>query len=104
DVTLAVSGLLSPKVGGPSVFPPQPILSPVPDQGDFDWKESAGGDRYRRGVYTFWRRSTLYPALMNFDAPSRECCTVKRPRTNTPLKALTLLNDATAFEAAAALA
>lgn len=104
DVTLAISGLLSPKVGGPPVFPPQPELSALTDHGDFHWIESRGEDRYRRGLYTFWRRSALYPALMNFDAPSREACTIRRGRSNTPLQALTLLNDVTAAEAAAALA
>lgn len=104
DVTLTISGLLSPKVGGPPVFPPQPELSALADHGDFRWVESQGEDRYRRGVYTFWRRSALYPAMMNFDAPSREACTIRRGRSNTPLQALTLLNDVTAAEAAAALA
>jgi uncharacterized protein DUF1553 len=103
DVTLAVSGLLSGKIGGPSVYPPQPETTSIGDHGDVSWVESAGEDRYRRGIYTFWRRSALYPALSNFDAPSRETCAVKRVRTNTPLQALTLLNDITACEAAAAL-
>lgn len=104
DATLAISGILSLKIGGPSVFPPQPELSSLKDHGDYVWVESKGEDRYRRGIYTFWRRSALYPALMNFDAPSRESCTVKRLRSNTPLQALTLLNDVTAYEAALALA
>ena len=104
DAMLANSGLLSRKVGGPSVFPPQPELSALTDHGDFRWIESQGEDRYRRGLYTFWRRSALYPAMMNFDAPSRDTCTIRRSRSNTPLQALTLLNDVTATEAAAALA
>jgi hypothetical protein len=104
DVMLSVSGLLSPKIGGPFVFPPQPELSALVDHGDFHWIESKGEDRYRRGLYTFWRRSALYPAMMNFDAPSRETCTIRRGRSNTPLQALTLLNDVTAINAAAALA
>jgi hypothetical protein len=103
DVTLAASGLLSAKIGGPSVFPPQPETTSIGDHGDVGWVESTGKDRYRRGLYTFWRRSALYPALSNFDAPTREMCTVNRVRTNTPLQALTLLNDTTACEAAAAL-
>jgi hypothetical protein len=69
-----------------------------------EWPESTGEDRYRRGLYTFWRRSALHPSLQNFDAPSREQCTVRRARTTTPLQALTLLNDTTAVEAATALA
>ena len=59
DVTLTVSGLLSSKMGGPGVFPPQPELSPLKDHGDFEWIESQGEDRYRRAIYTFWRRSAL---------------------------------------------
>jgi hypothetical protein len=104
DNMLAISGLLSPKMGGPGVFPSQPELSPLKDHGDYEWVESNGEDGYRRGIYTFWRRSAVYPALMNFDAPSREACTVRRIRSNTPLQALTLLNDKTAIKAAAALA
>ena len=64
---------------------------------------SSGEDRYRRGIYTYWRRTTLYPAFQIFDAPSREFCTVSRPRTNTPLQALVLMNDAGYVEAAVAL-
>jgi hypothetical protein len=104
DATLAIAGLLSRKIGGPSVFPPQPETTSIGDHGDVKWVESQGEDRYRRGIYTFWRRSALYPALMNFDASNRESCTIHRPRSNTPLQALTLLNDVTASEAAAALA
>lgn len=104
DTQLAVSGLLSNKMGGPSVFPPQPVLSALQDHGDFVWTESQGEDRFRRSLYTFWRRSALHPALSTFDAPSRESCTVKRIRSNTPLQALVLLNDQTAYEAAIALA
>jgi hypothetical protein len=104
DVTLAASGLLSTKIGGPSVFPPQP-------QGIWDnpyskatWETSEGEDRYRRGLYTFLRRTSPYPSALTFDATSREFCTVRRVRTNTPLQALTLLNDEAQFEAARALA
>jgi hypothetical protein len=104
DTALAASGLLSEKMGGPGVFPPQPALSPLQDHGDFVWNESKGEDRHRRAIYTFWRRSALYPALLAFDAPSRDACTVRRVRSNTPMQALTLLNDTTATECAAALA
>ena len=104
DVALAVSGLLSPKVGGPSVFPDQP-------EGVWDnpyskdkWTRSEGEDRYRRSLYTFVRRTAPYPMLTTFDAPSREFCTVRRVRTNTPLQALTLMNDPAFFAAAKALA
>lgn len=104
DQALAASGLLSRKVGGPSVFPYQPEgVWDVP-YSDEKWVESKGEDRYRRGLYTFVRRSALYPSMMNFDATSREFCTVQRIRTNTPLQALTTLNDPTFFEMSQALA
>jgi hypothetical protein len=104
DVALAASGLLSPKIGGPSVFPYQPDgIWSIPYSGE-QWQISAGEDRYRRGLYTFWRRSSPYPAFVTFDATSREFCTVRRVRTNTPLQALTTLNDPAFFDAARALA
>jgi hypothetical protein len=68
------------------------------------WEVSKGEDAHRRGLYTFYRRSAPYPSMLTFDAPSREVCTVRRVRTNTPLQALTLLNDPVYFEAARALA
>lgn len=102
DAVLAASGLLSRKTGGPSVFPPQPPNVWDIPYSDDKWEESAGEDKYRRGLYTFVRRSAMYPAMMNFDATSREVCTVRRVRTNTPLQALTTLNDAAFFEAAQA--
>jgi hypothetical protein len=104
DVALAASGLLSRKVGGPSVFPPQPPGVWDLPYNDEKWEDSKGEDRYRRGIYTFVRRSALHPVMMNFDATSREFCTVRRIRTNTPLQALTTLNDAGFFEMAQALA
>ncbi|MEC9096658.1 MAG: DUF1553 domain-containing protein, partial [Planctomycetota bacterium] len=99
DNALAISGLLTDKVGGPSVRPYQPsdYYSDKIGQG---WDQSRGEDLYRRGVYTYWRRTTVYPAFQIFDAPSREFCTVNRPRTNTPLQALVLMNDPTYVEAA----
>ena len=104
DSALAVSGLLSRKIGGPSVFPPQPEgIWDIP-YSDEKWMGSVGDDRYRRGLYTFIRRSAAYPSFMTFDATSREFCTVRRVRTNTPLQALTTLNDEAFFEAARALA
>ena len=104
DIALQSSGLLSPKIGGPSVFPYQPegVWNLV--YNDDKWVMSPGEDRYRRGVYTFVRRSAPYPSLITFDAPSREFCVVRRVRTNTPLQALTTLNDPAFFEAAQALA
>ncbi|HKQ40474.1 MAG TPA: PSD1 and planctomycete cytochrome C domain-containing protein, partial [Verrucomicrobiae bacterium] len=104
DQALAVSGLLSRKVGGPSVFPPQPEgLWQVVYSGD-KWDTSKGEDKYRRGLYTFWRRTIPHPAMTTFDAPSREFCVLRRSRSNTPLQALTTLNDAAYVEAAQALA
>ena len=104
DIALAASGLLSPKIGGPSVFPYQPEGVWDRPYSDDKWVMSEGEDRLRRGLYTFVRRTSPYPSLVNFDAPTREFCTVRRPRTNTPLQALTTLNDPSFFEAAQALA
>jgi hypothetical protein len=104
DATLAASGLLSRKIGGPSVFPPQPDgIWDIPYSSE-KWIPSDGDDRYRRGLYVFIRRSAAYPSLTTFDATSREHSTVRRVRTNTPLQALTTLNDEAFFEAARALA
>jgi hypothetical protein len=104
DVSLAVSSLLRTKMYGPSVFPLQPPgIWNMPYNSE-KWTTSVGDDRYRRSLYTFWRRTSPYPSFMTFDATSREYCTVRRVRTNTPLQALTLLNDPAAFEAARALA
>jgi len=104
DVALAASGLLSPAVGGPSVYPLQPDGIWDNPYSDDAWQTSEGGDRHRRGIYTFIRRTSPYPSFMTFDATSREVCTVRRVRTNTPLQALTGLNDEAFFEAARALA
>jgi len=103
DTALAASGLLSPKIGGPSVFPYQPAGVWDRPYNDDKWEESTGEDRYRRSLYTFIRRTSPYPSWTTFDAPTREFCTVRRVRTNTPLQALTTLNDPAFFEAAQAL-
>jgi hypothetical protein len=104
DVSLAASGLLSRKMYGPSVYPEQPPgIWNMPYNSD-KWTTSDGEDRYRRSLYTFWRRTSPYPSFMTFDATSREFCQVRRVRTNTPLQALTLLNDPASFSAARALA
>ena len=104
DTVLASSGLLSSKIGGPSVFPPQPDgIWDIPYSSE-KWTPSEGEDRYRRGLYVFIRRSATYPSFITFDATSREHTTVRRVRTNTPLQALTTLNDEAYFEAARALA
>lgn len=105
DQALFVSGLLSPKLYGPPVKPPQPQLGVSAAFGSgIDWQTSDGDDRYRRGLYTTWRRSNPYPSMAAFDAPNREVCTLKRDRTNTPLQALVTLNDPVYIEAAQALA
>jgi mono/diheme cytochrome c family protein len=104
DQMLTVSGLLSRKVGGPSVMPPQPDgVWQVVYSGD-KWITSKGEDKYRRGLYTFWRRTAPHPAMVSFDAPSREFCVLRRNRSNTPLQALTTLNDPAAIEAAQSIA
>jgi hypothetical protein len=90
---------------GASVKPPRPKLGLTAAFGaSTDWDASPGEDRYRRGVYTFWQRSIPYPSMDTFDAPSREVCTVRRIRTNTPLQALVTLNDPVYIEAAQGLA
>jgi hypothetical protein len=105
DQALAVSGLLSPKTHGPSARPYQPAFDLKAAFGStLDWKPSAGEDRFRRGLYTEWRRSSPYPSMATFDAPNREVCTLRRNRSNTPLQALVTLNDPVYVEAAQALA
>ena len=105
DQALAVAGLLSPKMYGPPVKPPQPSLGlTAAFGGSTDWTTSTGEDKFRRAVYTTWRRSNPYPSMVTFDAPNREVCTIRRTRTNTPLQALVTLNDPVFVEAAQALA
>ncbi len=104
DIALSAAGLLSDKMFGPPVFPYQPEgIWNIPYSDD-KWVMSTGEDRYRRAIYTFIRRSAPYPSLITYDAPSREFCTVRRVRTNTPLQALTSLNDPFFFDAARAMA
>jgi hypothetical protein len=105
DNALAVSGLLSTKAGGPPVFPPQPpgVWRHVGRNAP-KYIAATNEDRYRRGIYTIWRRSAPYASFVNFDAPDRAACVVKRPSTNTPLQSLTLLNDEAYVEMAMALA
>jgi len=105
DNALAISGLLSTKIGGPSVKPYQP--AGYWKHLNFPTREyypDHGADQYRRGLYTYWQRTFLHPSLKAFDAPTREECTVERPRSSTPLQALVLLNDPTYVEAARVLA
>ena len=103
DIALSASGLLNLKVGGPSVRPPIPSSVGDTVYGGFSWPESAGEDRYRRGMYTFWKRSLPFPSLIAFDAPTAENSCTRRARSNTPLQALTTLNEKTFVEAAQAL-
>jgi len=105
DQALQVAGLLSHKMFGPPVKPPQPNLGLSAAFGSStDWQTSMGEDRYRRGIYTTWRRSNPYPSMATFDAPNREVCTLRRNQTNTPLQALVTMNDPVYIEAAQALA
>ncbi len=105
DQALAVSGLLSPRMFGPSVKPPRPSLGLNAAFGSgLDWQTSSGEDKFRRGIYTEWRRSAPYPSMATFDAPNREVCTIRRNLTNTPLQALVTLNDPVYVETAQALA
>lgn len=104
DQALAVSGLLSQKMFGPSVMPPQPDgIWQSPYNGE-SWIPSQGEDRYRRALYTYWKRTAPYPSMVTFDSPSREFCQIRRLRTNTPLQALVTLNDPVYVEAAQQLA
>ncbi|MEO7297757.1 MAG: PSD1 and planctomycete cytochrome C domain-containing protein [Verrucomicrobiota bacterium] len=106
DIALASSGLLNDKVGGPSVFSPAPefLFKPPASYGPFTWTDATGPDRYRRALYTFRRRSTPYPMLQVFDAPNGDSSCIRRMRSNTPLQALTTLNEIVAMECAQALA
>lgn len=104
DQALFVSGLLSPKMYGPSVMPPQPDGVWQTVYSGQTWKESKGEDKYRRAVYTYIKRTSPYPSFLTFDAGSREVCTIRRTVTNTPLQALVTLNDPVYLEAAYHLA
>lgn len=104
DQALAAGGLLSNKMYGPPVRPPQPKLNlKAAFSGGIDWETSDGEDRYRRGIYTRWQRTNPYPSMMAFDAPDRSTCVVRRDRTNTPLQAFVTLNDPVYVEAAQSL-
>ena len=106
DSLLAASGLLSLKMGGPPVYPPQPegLWKEISGVGDPDYPTSEEADRHRRGIYTILRRGAPYPSFTTFDAPPRATCAARRARTNSPLQALALLNDPAYAETAAALA
>ncbi len=103
DLTLAASNLLNRRLGGPSVFPPQPAgVAQLGFQNRVKWTTSSGGDRYRRGIYTFFQRTVPYPMFATFDAADSNTSCTRRERSNTPLQALTLWNDVVFFEAAQA--
>ncbi len=101
DIALTASGLLSQKMGGPSVFPEQPAgTTEKREFGIYHWKTDVGEDRYRRGLYTHWKRAAPYPSSIIFDAPGRMLTCSRRIRSSNPLQALTILNDPVFFEAA----
>jgi hypothetical protein len=106
DIALAASGLLNPKLGGPSVYPAAPdfLFLPPASYGPKNWPEAKGPDRYRRALYTFRFRSVPYPLLQTFDTPNGDTACVRRPKSNTPLQALVTLNEPMQLEAARALA
>ncbi len=105
DISLDVSGLLSRKMGGPSVYPPLPPgIAELSYAGNFQWADSQGEDRYRRGMYTFFKRTSPHPNLITFDCPDANITCIERQSSNTPLQALTSLNNETFAEAARAFA
>jgi hypothetical protein len=104
DQALAVSGLLAGKLYGPPVMPPQPDGIWRSAYSSAKWVNAEGVDRFRRALYTYWKRTSGYPSFLMFDTPSREVCTARRVRTNTPLQALITLNDPVYMECALALA
>ncbi len=104
DIALKSSGLMNAAIGGPSIYPPQPDGVTSLAYGSTNWPTSTGPDRFRRGLYVYWKRTAPYAAGSTFDAPSGETSCVARRRTNTPLQALTLMNDQVYTEAAQAMA
>jgi hypothetical protein len=106
DIALAASGLLNPKLGGPSVMPPAPtfLFEPPTSYAPFPWKHDVSDEKYRRGLYVFRRRSTPFPALQTFDVPNADASCVRRQRSNSPLQALVSLNDPIFVECSQALA
>ena len=104
DVALCAAGKLAEKVGGPSVFPPQPDGVYAFTQNKKVWRTGNGQDRYRRGMYTMFYRSAPYPALTTFDSPDFQSVCTRRQRSNTPLQALTMANDGAMYELAQELA
>ncbi|MEM9586959.1 MAG: PSD1 and planctomycete cytochrome C domain-containing protein [Planctomycetota bacterium] len=104
DQALAVSGLIENRQGGQSVMPPQPDGVWQTVYSGAKWETAEGANRYRRGLYTYWRRTSPYPSFLTFDSPTRDLCVARRIPTNTPMQALVTLNDPVYVESAAALA
>lgn len=105
DNALAIAGVLNPKIGGKSIKPAQPAGTwEINEMSGYSYDKSTGDDLYRRGLYVYWRRSTVYPSFVTLDAPTREFCVAQRAKTSTPLQALVLMNDPVFVEAARALA
>jgi hypothetical protein len=104
DIALSAAGILNDRIGGPSVFPPQPPGISEAAYSPFPWPTSEGPDRYRRGMYTYQKRTTPYPMLITFDGPTSDLTCTRRNRSNSPLQALTTLNDVVFVEAAQRMA
>jgi hypothetical protein len=104
DQALVAAGKLDSTLGGPSVMPPQPEGIWQQAYSASKWKDAMGGDRFRRGLYTYWKRTSPYPGFIMFDAPTRDVCSARRLTTNTPLQALVTLNSEVYTELAEALA
>jgi mono/diheme cytochrome c family protein len=100
DQSLCIAGLMSNKMYGPGVMPYQPKGIWLSPWNSLDWVQSKGDDQYRRAIYTYWKRSAAYPAMVTFDIASREVCSARRINTNTPLQSLTTLNDSSYIDAA----
>ena len=105
DNSLAIAGILNPAIGGKSIKPAQPAGTwEINEMGGYPYDKSKGADLYRRGLYVYWRRSTVYPSFVTLDAPTREFCVAQRAKTSTPLQSLVLMNDPVFVEAARAFA
>ena len=105
DNALTIAGILNPKLGGKSIKPEQPPGTwEINEMGGYNYDKSKGDDLYRRGIYVYWRRSTVYPSFITLDAPTREFCNAQRAKTSTPLQSLVLMNDPVFVEAARAFA
>ena len=105
DNSLAIAGILNPAIGGKSIKPAQPAGTwEINEMGGYPYDKSTGNDLYRRGLYVYWRRSTVYPSFVTLDAPTREFCVAQRSKTSTPLQSLVLMNDPVFVETARAFA